>query len=240
MDPAYLPAHVEEDREHWWFRGRLEILRSVVAARTRDQRGLRLVELGCGTGNVLAALRDLGETIGVEVDDTLRAAAVAHGLDVRFGALPDRVPVDPGSAGVVLLLDVLEHLDDAAAALDAARKLLRPGGLLVVTVPAYRWLWSAHDVMLGHRRRYTRGALVRELAEAGFAIECATYFNTLLFPAVAAVRLAGRMRGHDGHDLHRPPAMINRALARVFATERHLVGRVALPFGSSILVVARG
>ncbi len=239
MDPAYVRRHVEEEREHWWFRARLEILRTVIPPGAPASRLRRVVDLGCGTGTVLGALRDLGETIGVEIDDTLRAVAVGRGLDVRAGALPDRVPVEPGTADVVLLLDVLEHLEDPVAALGTARKLLAPDGMLVITVPAYQWLWSAHDVTLRHKRRYTRDALTRLASDAGFAIERATYFNTLLFPALAIVRLLGRLQRRSGHDLHRPGPMVNRLLERVFAAERHLLRRVALPFGNSILLLAR-
>lgn len=238
MDSAYVATHIEEDRAHWWFRARLEILLSVLRGRTGTRR-LRLVELGCGTGNVLAALGEFGEAIGVEVDDRLRAVAAAQGLDVRAGRLPDGVPLPSGSADVVLLLDVLEHLSDEAAALVTARKLLGPGGLLVVTVPAYGWLWSTHDVMLGHRRRYTRGRLARVVSASGFAIERVSYFNTLLFPGLAAVRLLGRRRHRDGHDLRRPVPALNRALERVFAAERHLLGCLDLPFGGSLLLLAR-
>ncbi|MBI2204116.1 MAG: class I SAM-dependent methyltransferase [Candidatus Rokubacteria bacterium] len=238
MDPAYVSRHVEEEREHWWFRARLEILRAVLPPRAPGARRRRVVDLGCGTGTVLDALHDLGETIGVEIDDTLRGVALVRGLDVRAGALPDRVPVEPGTADVVLLLDVLEHLEDPAATLGTARELLVPHGVLVVTVPAYQWLWSSHDVTLRHKRRYTRRALIRLATDAGFLIDRATYFNTLLFPALAVVRLVGRLQGRNGHDLKRPAPIVNRLLERVFAAERHLIRRVALPFGNSILLLA--
>ena len=238
MDSAYLAAHVEEDREHWWFRGRLAVLLAVLRARL-PRRRLTLVELGCGTGNVLATLGEFGEAVGVERDDRLRAVALAAGLEVRRGALPDDVPIDPGTADVVLLLDVLEHLEDEAASLAAARTLLAPGGLLVLTVPAYAWLWSAHGVHLGHRRRYTRSGLGRVVAEARFVVERVTYFNTLLFPVVAGVRMANRALRRAGHDLSRPPVRCNRALTRIFAAERHLLARTDLPVGSSLLLIAR-
>ena len=237
MDPAYAAVHAEQDRDHWWFRGRLAVILAALEPRL-PSRGLRLVELGCGSGGVLTALGRYGEAIGVELDDGLRDIAVGRGLDVRAGALPDRLPVEAGSADVVLLLDVLEHLEAEQAALDAARTLLAPGGLFVATVPAYRWLWSAHDVVLGHRRRYTRTELSRIVIEAGFTLERATYFNTLLLPPIAAVRLARRLTGRHGHDLQRPPAALNRALAKIFAAERHLVSRVDLPFGGSVLLLA--
>lgn len=240
MDAAYVAAHLEEDRDHWWFRGRLAILLAMLSHRLAGRRRLQLVELGCGTGNVLAELRRFGDVVGVEIDDTLRAAAISRGLDVRAGALPDQVPIDPGRADVVLMLDVLEHLDGEASALGAARKLLAPEGLLVITVPAYQWLWSAHDVALGHRRRYTRARLRGAAEAAGFVVERISYFNTLLLPAIAAVRLRRRLLGRDGHDLHRPAPMVNRALERVFAFERRLLTRLDLPFGSSLLLIARG
>src|SRR5439155_683450 len=128
---------------------------------------LRLLELGCGTGNVLAALAEFGMAVGMETHPDLAAAARAAGLDVRPGRLPGDLVVEPGWADAVLLLDVLEHLDDDVAALVTARRALRPGGLLVITVPAYRWLWSGHDVALGHRRRYTARELSRVVERAG-------------------------------------------------------------------------
>jgi hypothetical protein len=106
-------------------------------------------------------------------------------------------------------------------------------------VPAYPWLWSAHDVALGHRRRYTAAGLRARLSEAGFAVAHLGYFNTLLLPAVAAVRAWKRLRGDDRHDLARPPAALNALLARVFALEAALAPRLALPAGASLLAVAR-
>lgn len=238
MDRTYAVTHAEEDRAHWWFRGRLAVLVAVLRA-TLPRRRLTLVELGCGTGNVLDALGEFGDLVGVERDERLRAIALAHGLDVRAGALPDRIPLPPRSADVVLLLDVLEHVDDEAAALAAARALLAADGRLVVSVPAYRWLWSAHDVHLGHRRRYSRGELVRAVESAGFTVEHASYFNTLLFPGVVAVRAVNRLVGWRGHDLHRPPAMLNRVFAWAFALERFVVPRAGLPAGGSLVLVAR-
>lgn len=237
MDRAYTAVHVEEDRRHWYFAGRLAVLLAVLDA-VLPPPPRRLVELGCGTGNVLQALGRFGEAIGVEYDPDLRAIGVAAGLDIRAGALPDDIPLADGAADAVLLLDVIEHLDDDRAALRTARRLLRPGGVLVVTVPAYAWMWSGHDVALGHRRRYTARAVRRLLGDGGFGVAHAGYFNTVLFPAIAGVRLAKRLAGGGGHDLHRPAAPTNRLLTGLFALERHVVLRPGLPFGTSVLAVA--
>lgn len=238
MDPDYLARHIEEDRRHWWFRGRLTVILAVLR-HVLPPRRLRLLELGCGTGNVLVALTEFGEAVGMEVDPRLIAVARAAGADVRRGALPEDLAVEPGWADVVLLLDVLEHLDDDGAALGTARRALGADGLLVVTVPAYGWLWSGHDVALGHRRRYTAARLVRLVGAAGFEVVHTSYFNTLLFPFVALGRAWKRLRASREHDLERPPAALNGALAWIFALERFVVPRAPLPFGTSVVLVAR-
>jgi len=198
-----------------------------------------LLELGCGSGEVLAALAEFGHAVGMEPHPDLAATARGRGLDVRIGRLPDQLGVPPHWADVVLLLDVIEHLDDDQGALVAASRALAERGTLVVTVPASPWLWSPHDVALGHRRRYTARALRDVAARAGFRVERMTYFNSILFPAVAAARLWKRGRGRRGHDLDQSPAFLNRSLERLFALERHLVPRFTLPFGSSLLMLAR-
>jgi SAM-dependent methyltransferase len=238
MDPAYAAVHAEEDRLHWWFRGRQAVILAEMARRL-PSRPARIAELGCGSGGLLEALGRLGPAVGVESDPLLRAAARARGLDVRPGALPDDIPLAPGECDAVCLFDVLEHVADEAAALRASARLLRPGGRLFVTVPAYQWLWSRHDQVLGHHRRYTAGRLRRALAGAGLAVERLTYFNTLLAPAVVAVRWAGRLLGREAHDLRRPPAALNSLLARLFALEAPLLRLGRFPFGISILAVAR-
>ena len=238
MDPAYVATHIEEDRRHWWFRGRLAVLLATLRRWLPPGR-VRLLELGCGTGNVLAALGEFGEAVGMEAHPDLAAAARAAGLDVRQGRLPDDLVVEPGWADGVLLLDVIEHLDDDVRALETGCRALRPGGLLVITVPAYPWLWSGHDVALGHRRRYTARGLSRMVERAGLTVVHASYFNTLLFPAVALTRVWKRLVGDPSHDLRRSRPALNRWLERVFALERHLVPRAALPFGGSLLLVAR-
>lgn len=238
MERAYTAIHIEEDRRHWYFRGRLAVLLAVME-RVLPPAPRRLLELGCGTGNVLEALGRFGDAVGIERDPELRAVGYAAGLDIRDGALPDRIPVPDGWADAVLLLDVIEHLDDDVAGLRAAQRAARPGGVVIVTVPAYGWLWSGHDVALGHRRRYTARGLRTALTAAGLRVEHVGYFNTVLFPAIAAVRLAKRLAGGGGHDLHRPREAVNEVLTRLFALERHVVVRPGLPFGSSIVAVAR-
>ncbi len=238
MDPAYAATHAEADLAHWWFLGRRAIIVSEIA-RWLPEGPRRIAELGCGSGGLLPSIGRLGEVIGVEADPFLRATARERGLDVVAGALPDAVPLPAGELDAVCLFDVLEHLDDDGRALRAAAALLKPGGLLFVTVPAYGWLWTRHDEVLGHRRRYTARQLRHRLLDAGLAVERLTYFNALLAPPIILARLGGRLVGRRSHDLGRPWAPLNRWLARCFAAERHLLRWSTLPFGISLLAAAR-
>ena len=238
MDPAYAAVHAEEDRAHWWFVGRRAVILAEMARRL-PAGGARLAELGCGSGGMLEALGRFGTAVGVETDPALRARARERGLDVRAGALPDAIPLELGRWDAVCLFDVLEHVDDEAGALAACRRLLVPGGRLFVTVPAYAWLWSRHDELLGHRRRYTARGLRQVAERAGFAVERLTYFNTLLAPPIMAVRLVRAVLRRSGHDLHRPAPRWNRALAACFSAEARLLGWMSPPFGISILLAAR-
>jgi SAM-dependent methyltransferase len=238
MERAYTAVHIEEDRRHWYFRGRLAVLLAALE-RALPARPARLVDLGCGTGNVLQALGRFGEAVGVEREAELRAVGEACGLDIRAGALPDDIPLPDGWADAALLLDVIEHLDDDVAGVRAAARATRSGGIVMITVPAYRWLWSGHDVALGHRRRYTARRVGAVIRAAGLRVEHVGYFNTVLFPAIAAVRLAKRLAGARGHDIRRPSSPLNETLTRLFALERHAVVRARLPFGSSLLAVGR-
>jgi SAM-dependent methyltransferase len=238
MDPAYAAVHAEEDREHWWFRGRQAVILAEMA-RWLPAGRLHLAELGCGSGGLLAGLARFGEVTGVEADPVLRAAAAARGLPVLHGVIPDALPLSDASLDAACLFDVLEHLEDDAGALTRVRALLRPGGLLFVTVPAHPWLWTRHDEVLGHKRRYTTSSLGRVVEKAGLRIERLAYFNAILALPIVVSRLLGRAAGRADHDLQRPPAALNRLLARCFALEAGLLRLGSPPFGISLLAVAR-
>lgn len=241
MDPAYVATHIEEEGRHWWFLGRQAVLQSVLRTTLPPGR-LRLAEIGCGGGALLASAAEFGEVVGVEASEEFLEAARRRGLTVLRGFLPDQLPLAPDSCDGVFLFDVLEHVDDDQAALRAAGRVLKPEGLLVCTAPAYQWLWSPHDEVLGHRRRYTARRLIRVASEAGLRPLRTTYFNTLLAPPVVLARLLRRLRPHapmPDHDLVRPAPGLNALLARIFAWEAGLLRWMNLPFGISVLMVAR-
>ena len=183
-----------------------------------------------------------GSVTGVEFSE--QAAAIARGRDAGEVVIgpAERVPLEDSGFDLVTMLDVLEHLDDEAPALAEVRRLLIPGGYLLITVPAFMMLWSGHDVALHHRRRYRRPQLKQRLQEAGLEVQWLTYYNTALFPAVAGVRLTRRLLGGGADEADvadDAPGPLSGVLEGLFAAERYLVGRVTLPFGVSLVGVAR-
>ena len=227
--------------EHWWFCARRQILKSVISRYVPCHTRLRLLEAGCGTGGNLQMLSEFGSLDAFELDDEARhiARAKMH-VDVKTGILPDGIPFAPGTYDVVAAFDVIEHVEQDVESLARLAGQLSPDGRLLMTVPALPWLWSSHDVTHHHFRRYTRRQLENVLRRAGLEPVGISYFNTLLFPAIAAVRLLKMvLRLKDGHDDAMPSPFINFLLKKIFGLESHLVGRVSLPIGVSLLAVAK-
>lgn len=239
MDRAVFDRMAEIDDEHWWFAARREIIAGLIERQAGHGRPLRILEVGCGTGSNLALLRRYGEVDAIEPDDPARALAASRsGLPIKGGLLPDGVELEDGVYDLIVLLDVLEHIADDLGTLAALRSKLATGGRLLVTVPAAPWMWSAHDAAHHHQRRYTARTLEGVFRAAGFRIRYRSHFNTLLFPLIAAARIAGRLLRRNGGDDAIPPKPINSLLRGLFGAERHLLGRATLPFGVSLALVA--
>lgn len=226
-------------REHFWFRARALILLRLM--RPLLKPGLRVLDAGCGTGLLLAGLPEGLELAGLDISARAleHAAQRLPGADLRQGSLPEAMPFAAMSQELVLLTDVLEHIPDHAGTLAALHEVLKPGGRLVLTVPAFRLLWTRHDEEHGHQRRYTRPELHCLLEEAGFTVDKLSYYNTLLLPLVLAVRVAKRLLGRDGDDMELPPAPVNALLYQIFALESFWLPWAGFPAGVSLVAVAR-
>lgn len=186
-------------------------------------------------------LSEFGSLDAFELDDEARSIARAKmPIDVKNGMLPDGIPFAPGTYDVVAAFDVIEHVEKDVESLAKLGAQLAPGGRLLMTVPALPWLWSRHDETHHHFRRYTRSQLYDVLRRAGLEPVGISYFNTLLFPAIAATRLVKKLfRLADGHDDAMPPPFLNNLLKHIFGLESHFVGRFSMPIGVSLLAVAK-
>lgn len=238
MDRSAYASMSAQEQDHWWFVARRAIIDSLVRAYVPLPSAARILEAGCGTGGNLSLLEQYGTLDAMEYDADARALASARGLcRVEAGALPDAIGFGDTRYDLIALLDVLEHIDADEASLKALGARLAPEGRLLLTVPAAPWLWSDHDVVHHHKRRYTHEGLLNVVRQAGLKVEISGYFNSLLFPLAVAQRVVHQVLRRDAALDARPSPLVNAALQRVFAAERHLLGRFAFPMGLSLYAI---
>ncbi|MFC5526623.1 class I SAM-dependent methyltransferase [Rhodanobacter ginsengisoli] len=242
MNPeAYLEMASTESR-HWWFAARREILSRIIEGLALPPSA-RILEAGSGTGGNLMMLSAYGLVSAIEMDEG--ACAVSRlktegRFVIRQGCFPDDVPYEGETFDLIFMADVLEHVERNVETLVALRRMLAPGGRMLITVPAYQWLWSPHDVFLQHTRRYTSKSLRQVLMQAGLRVDRLSYFNALLLPLAILARVKDRMMwGGKSSGTTTPPALVNRTLFSIFRSERRLLGRFNLPAGVSVLAIAR-
>ncbi|MCW3017782.1 MAG: methyltransferase [Solirubrobacterales bacterium] len=243
MDRDYeRQTHQAEDR-HWWYRGRRTVLDGVIAGLGLPSPA-RVLDAGCGSGRNMIELSRLGSVTGVELSETSVALARRRDAGEVISGSVLEMPFPDDSFDLAVSLDVVEHLEDDLAALRELRRTVAPGGALLVTVPAYQWLWSGHDEINHHHRRYTRRSLQLVAEQAGWRQVRTTYFNSLLLPVAILLRVLDRVNRakttESSLDLWIPPAPVNWLLERPLAFEAALIGRGGrIPAGLSLLAVFR-
>lgn len=234
----------ELEDHNWWFVGTREICLDLLdRALGTEQTGRLVLDVGCGTGLMLEHLEQRATAVGVDYSATAlefcsrranRRLVQADGVGLPF---PD------ASVDAICAIGVIEHLDDDEAAVREWARVLRPGAPIVLLTSSYEWMWSGHDVSNHHRRRYTVSRFRRLLTGAGLEVGELSYVNTLLFPGIAAVRLAERAARRGGaptprKDTGQVPTPLNRALRGVLTLERRALARRSLPFGVSMVASA--
>jgi 2-polyprenyl-3-methyl-5-hydroxy-6-metoxy-1,4-benzoquinol methylase len=243
MSPDAYAEMARAQRSHWWYRARGRILRSRLQ-RLGLPANARILEVGSGTGANLDLLAEFGTVVGLEM--TAQAIALAHQHCAERGKvtlLEGRCPDDLALLGerfdLICLFDVLEHIERDEDCLARLKSLLKPGGKLMLTVPAYPWMWGPHDVHVHHQRRYTRASLIACCGGAGLAVRWVSHFNTLLFPLAVLERFREKLTRRRGGATQTPAAALNALLGAIFGWERHLLARTRMPFGLSLLVLAQ-
>jgi len=225
---------------HWWYRALHALLLDFVKRDAPDPL-LRILDIGCGTGAVMDRLDGRGTTFGIDPAPEAVACCLQRGIRKLARASAAGLPFPDTYFDAAVMLDVLTQsaLCDKTAPLREARRVLKTGGLLFLNVPAYQCLYSSHDRAIQADRRMNRGEVVRLLHDAGFQVRRVTYWNTVLFPAMAAVRLRRKRQPYRGSDLQDVPyAIVNKLLTGLLTAERRILRTVSLPFGLSVFAVA--
>jgi len=236
-----------QEERHWWYVGMRRISAALLErypplAPREGGRPLDILDAGCGSGGMTRYLERFGRVAGIDFAPEALTLAKQRSLTRLARASVGAMPFRDGSFDVVTSFDVLYHLDvdDDRAAIAEIHRVLRPGGVALIRLPAFDWIRGAHDEVVHTRHRYTRDELAGKLEDAGFRLEHTTYANFLLFPLAPIKRyLEHRQGSHEATDLWRPPGPINRLLADLLGLEALAAREAGLPWGLSVFAVGR-
>jgi SAM-dependent methyltransferase len=246
MEERYYAEYSRIEREHWWFQARRSILGHLLNRMIEPGIDCRILDIGCGTGASSGHLSQWGDVTAFDISSSALSFCQRSMFHSAVQGDAMYLPFADDSFDLVCGLDMLEHLADDHAALAEILRVCRPGGQVLITVPAMQLLWSDHDVLNHHFRRYRRPQLSQLVADAGLRIDLITYFNTLMFPPILSIRLIGRLvrrlrprREIVSDFAHSSAGVFASVLRRVFALEGPLLGRVPMPVGVSLVCLAR-
>lgn len=238
MNPETYLKMADTEARHWWFVGRRAIISHLIHTFNLSTNA-RILEIGSGTGGNLLMLSHFGQVNGLEMDATARSITsekTGERFDIRPGFCPTDMPFAGEKFDLICLFDVLEHIDEDVETLIALKALLAEKGRILLTVPAYRWLWSPHDEDLHHKRRYSITELRQKIAASGLYAMKISYFNTLLFPLAVIAKVKDKLlNSSSASGCNIPPYPVNQIFTALFSKERTLVEKTNLPFGVSLL-----
>jgi 2-polyprenyl-3-methyl-5-hydroxy-6-metoxy-1,4-benzoquinol methylase len=242
MDKLIYEEMFRIEETHWWFVARRKIIthliEKMIPKLNHSKEKILICDLGCGCGATLKVLSQKYNVYGMEASDDAIKFCRERGLNIQKGELPHDVPYEENRFSVVLILDVLEHIADEDKAVKKAVSLLRPGGIVICTVPAYQWLWTRHDEIHHHKRRYTKKR-ISELFNTSSKIlpVILTYYNTLLFPLALVERITSKImnKKQNRPQISYPNKILNMIFEKIFGVERFLIPKITFPFGLSII-----
>ena len=245
MHPDEYRVMFELEDAFWWYRGLRVLLTGLLARYASAGTAPMILDAGCGTGANLKLLESYGHALGVDISEQAIGFCRARGIpdDRVMQASVTDLPFRDGFFDLAVSFDVICNVVDDVSALAEVGRVLKPRGVFIVQLPAYQWLWSRHDVAVGHKWRYTARSMREKMSQAGFAIERLTHVNTLFFPFVAARRRLDRRALENGHNIRSEvsplPRPLNSLLSALYTAEMRTASRVDLPYGLSVIAVAR-
>ncbi len=242
MDQSFYKSYFELEKHNWWFKGRRELILRLLTTYGRRE-GLKVLDVGCGSGYLVGLLqRDGYDAYGIDVSEEAINLGTEKGIKNLKVVPGERIEFPDNQFDRVLALDTIEHISDDHAAIKEIDRVLAPGGIAIVTVPAYMWMWGLQDEVAHHYRRYTLKSLLKLASSAsGLQVKEKTYFNTFLFPPAALIRLFSRwfnLKSRES-DFDLNSNFLNNLLFFIFKTELSLLKFVRYPFGVSILLVLK-
>ena len=238
MEKEYALRYRRLFQQHWWWRSREKVILKCIQQYAGERRDLQILDIGCGDGLFFDALSEFGDVRGVEIDDRIVDPEGPHYDLIHVGAFDQSYQTN-APLSIVLMLDVLEHLQHPEECLSHALNLLADDGIAIVTVPAFNWLWTQHDEINQHYIRYNKRSFADLANESRMHIDRCEYFYQWMVPAKIAVRMKERMFPSEPRPADLPPAAINCCLQLLCQCERQLVGWMKLPFGTSLLAIGR-
>ncbi|WP_003545109.1 methyltransferase domain-containing protein [Desulfotomaculum nigrificans] len=238
MEKVIYLKMVQMERNHWWYKGRREFISKLIRPYLRPN--LHILDAGCGAGGTMEYMARYGSVVGIDISEEMVEYCRKEGLSAYHGSVT-KLPFANGLFDLVLCLDVLEHLPMDQIAVEELKRVIRPGGLLVISVPSFSWLWGRHDELNQHCRRYNFGELIKLVQLAGLSVERSTYFNFFLLPPIWLARKLGRLlpMGPGQTDLNFGTVRLNTLLYSILKLEAELLGKFNLPIGVSQVVLAR-
>ena len=241
MDSLLYKIYQEMEESHWWFLARHSIFIDILDKTMNSFQNLAVLDIGCATGAMLDNLDKYGKVTGIDASKSMVDYVNNKGRrKIYLGKLPENIPFEENRFDLITLLDVLEHINDDITALEVVFNLLKNDGILLCSVPAFRFLWTNHDEVNHHKRRYTLKELESKLIKVGFHIKKISYFNAFLFLPIFIVRQFNKINaGAKNSDFSLPNPVVNKLLTEIFAFEKHLLRFLSLPFGVSLLAVVQ-
>lgn len=243
MDVSMYNVFSRVERQHWWFVGRRKIFQKVLQKYLQENE--KVLDVGCGTGGNMLLLKQYGEVHGVDMSDEALQYAKTAGYTSLTKADGASMPITENSFDAVFAIDVLEHIDNDVQALKEWLRVVKPGGIVFLSVPAFQFLWSYHDTLNHHKRRYTKSSLRHCVSSiGGTRIEKVQYYNVFLAPIIFIIRLVERFtkkqiqHAHESPTLAIPWKLINWSLKKIVASERYF-SWFPFPFGVSIFIIIK-
>ncbi len=233
--------YIDFKDKHWWFVARRKILDKIIRSFfNKSKDNAYILEVGCASGGNFGLLSKFGKLFALEMNDLSIEYAKKRNLAVvKKGILPHNIPFNK-KFDLIAAFDVIEHIDDDLSAVKELVNRLNNNGIIVITVPAFKFLWGSHDVVAEHKRRYNKKMLLKLANNTGLNVLYVSYFNFFLFPIIAGIRFFYKLiKRKNKSDNVLPSNFINNLLIKIFAAERFFLPKIKFPFGVSLVLVAK-